>query len=136
MRRYKDVDTDTSEIAQKEMSKERTFIETLVGQRFNFFIVFFSLIVGGAVNAKSQIMFQIILSVGMAVGWLITYTLVVAHIKLERVLARLAKHHPYSIVQDEVSVTGRKFIGWWIQILCSLILSAGAVLSWLSFISV
>lgn len=43
-----------------DMSQERAFIENLLGQRFNFFLVFFSLTVAGSVNAKAQIHLQII----------------------------------------------------------------------------
>ena len=35
-----------------DISQERAFIETLLGQRFNFFLVFFALISAGALNAR------------------------------------------------------------------------------------
>ena len=130
------IENATMPASDGTMSDERKFIENLVGQRFNFFIVFFSLIVGGVLSTKNQAIVEIILTVGALIGWMITYTLVVAHIKLERILLKLDRNHPYWIIQEEVGKTGRKWIGIWIPVFCSAILTMGMILSWCGFLPI
>jgi hypothetical protein len=52
-----------------DMSHERAFMETLLGQRFNFFLVFFSFVLAGALNSHTQRYFQLILSLGTIICW-------------------------------------------------------------------
>ena len=132
---------DAEEVHPKQkpdwtMSQEREFIETLVGQRFNFFLIFFSLVINGSVNARTQLNLQIILTIGMLVCWMIAYTLVVANMKLNLILGKLDPDHPFRVIDDQVHVTGRNWIGSRIPVFCSSILTLGAVLSWCSCISV
>lgn len=130
-------DPTAQEKADWSMSKEREFIETLVGQRFNFFLIFFSLVINGSVNARTQVNLQIILTIGMLVCWMIAYTLIVANKKLDLILQHLEPDHPFKTIDARVhGVTGRHWIGFWIPFFCSSILTLGAVLSWCNCISV
>ncbi len=113
---------------QWTMSQEREFIENIVVQRFNFFLLFFTLIVAGAVGVKSEVSLKAILGVGALVSWMISYTLIIANWKLNRILEKLLPDHPYSIIDRDVShISGRNWIGFWIPVVCSLALTLAFV---------
>ena len=56
------------------MSQEREFMEHMVGQRFNFLVLIYSVIVAGALNSNQQSHMQIILGVGFVITFLVSYT--------------------------------------------------------------
>src|SRR5690242_9488913 len=102
-----------------DMSQERAFVENLLNQRFNFFLVFFSLVVAGSVNAKTQVMFDIILGVGAVIGLLFTLVLSRTQQKLELILEDLFtdKSHPATIIDRRThKLVGSRlrFIGFYI----------------------
>ena len=45
------IDKSKNPISNWDMSQERAFLENLLSQRFNFFLVFFSLVVAGVLAA-------------------------------------------------------------------------------------
>ncbi len=47
-----------------DMSQERAFMEDLVCQRFNFFLILFSLILAGAASTDTQLMMILVLALG------------------------------------------------------------------------
>ena len=111
-----------------DMSKERAHIETIVGQRFNYLLVFSSIIVAGAINAKDNKPLRMaVLLFGSAVAFFLTLTLYRAQQKLDLALQELFKDkaHPASVVNEMAGpgLSVRKLIGYvipttiWISLL-------------------
>jgi hypothetical protein len=112
------------------MSEEREFIEGIVVERFNFFLLFFTLIISGAVGVKSINTLRAILLVGAIVSWMISWTLGVANRKLNWILNKLKAEepdHPFCTTERAVGATGRNFIGYYIPFVCSLALTAAFI---------
>jgi hypothetical protein len=114
------------------MSQERAFVENLLGQRFNFFLVFFSIVLAGYVNAKGRGQQTLILGIGLLICGMLRQTLSRAQNKLEVIMGILenTEHHPIKEVNDKVDKVARKgsrrrLIGYHIPALCCLILAAG-----------
>lgn len=123
--------TDKQNNDQWDISKERAFIEGLVGQRFNFFLIFFSLVLNGFVNAKTHLQLVVVLTAGAIVCSMIAYTLALAQWKLNRILTKLPHQHPFHEISREVyDWSGRDWIGYIIPIACSIALVIGALLSY------
>jgi len=114
-----------------DMSQERAFIENLLGQRFNFFLVFFSLVIAGSVNSKTQLHLQIILGIGATICVLLATTLARSQEKLDLILNDLYSDpsHPVTIINKRAKPSGsrRKVISSVIPRLCCLLLLAGFV---------
>src|SRR4029453_1306997 len=78
-----------SEADKWDMSKERELIDTLLGQRFNFFLVFFALMVNGALDARAYHDTQLvngILTVGATVSLLLALSIGRLQKKLDAIL--------------------------------------------------
>ncbi len=116
-----------------DMSQERAFIESLLGQRFNFFLVIFSLVMAGALNAKAQIHLQIVLGIGAIVCSLFASVLTRSQEKLDLILEDLFsdESHPATIINKRSKNGGsrRRVVGIWIPRICSGVLIIGFVLS-------
>ncbi len=117
-----------------DMSQERAFIENLLGQRFNFFLIFFSLVVAGALNAKSQLHFQIVLTIGGIICGLFAQVLARSQQKLDLILDDLFQDstHPARIIDDRAKPKRgkRKIIGILIPQICVSVLVMGAIFAW------
>ncbi|MGB8420862.1 helix-turn-helix domain-containing protein [Paraburkholderia sp.] len=87
-----------------DMSQERVFLESLMNQRFNFFVVFFSVVIAGAANAKSQRFLQLILTFGFIVELLICPLIYRAQFKLNLIVEYLESDlsHPMTIIDAKV----------------------------------
>jgi hypothetical protein len=115
-----------------DMSQERQFIENLLSQRFNYFLLFYSISVAGFVNAKSEFYAQIILTLGAIITFLFASVLQRSQQKLDIILSDLFKDdsHPAKII-DELAGgskgSKRRIIGYWIPLICSWTLIAGAI---------
>ena len=72
-----------------EFSQERVFIENLFCQRFNFFIVIFSLVIAGAVAANTQLKLDVILWLGFVLCTLVGLTLYRNYVALISILRTL-----------------------------------------------
>ncbi|MBM4064499.1 MAG: hypothetical protein FJ266_02485 [Planctomycetes bacterium] len=83
-----------------DMSQERAFIENLLGQRFNFFLIFFSLVMAGSTNAKTQTQLQIILGIGSVICGLLASVLGRSQEKIDLILQDLFadESHPAGII--------------------------------------
>jgi hypothetical protein len=116
-----------------DMSQERAFVENLLGQRFNFFLVFFSVVLAGSVNAKTQIQLQILLGIGSAVSLLFASVLGRSQEKLDLILDDLFDDdsHPATIINNRAKKSGsrRRWIGVAIPRVCCAILILGFILS-------
>lgn len=116
-----------------DMSQERAFIENLLARRFNFFLVFFSIVMAGSVNAKTQPQLQIVLAIGSAICVLFALVLARSQEKLDLCLADLFTDpsHPATIIDQRAQKGGsrRRVLGVWIPHLCCNILIVGFILS-------
>ena len=129
------------------MSQEREHMENLVNQRFNFFLIFFSLVVGGAATClKFPLVATTILGIGTIISWLLWASIARAQFKLDTVFKSLPKQHPASLIDLEVrfrsldnqerprwvpkcfvSKSQRKLIGYTIPRTCCLVLTCAFV---------
>ena len=129
-----DRDTRDSSSPVWDMSQERAFTENLLNQRFSFFLVMFSLVIAGAINTKTQLQLQLLLTLGAVVAVMFASVLARSQEKLDLILDELFKDetHPVTII-DRASTKGgsrRRLIGLWIPRLCSVVLLLGATLAW------
>jgi len=118
-----------------DMSQERVFIETLLNQRFNFFLVFFSLVLAGAVNAKESMHFKLILSLGATVTFAFAAVLRRSQEKLDLILDDLKtdETHPIRIIDKRAKGRSmRRVIGIWIPTFCVSVLVLAAILAWIN----
>lgn len=130
------VKAQSIQIVSWTMSQEREFIENLLCQRFNFFMVFFGLIVAGAFATRSEPLFCSILWVGAFVSLLLATTLFRAQMKLDFILEGFFKNHPdhpativHEACKDELLGSARRVIGYGIPLLCTVLLFLGAFLA-------
>ena len=116
-----------------DISQERAFTETLLGQRFNYFLIFFSLVVAGAVNAKDAVTQALVLSMGAAICFCLMLTIYRAQQKLDLIIGVLMKdsEHPVSVIDGLAKgPSRRRLIGYYIPAFCSVMLAAWALTLW------
>ena len=120
------------------MSQERVFIENLLNQQFSFFLVVVSIVVAGAINAKSQLHLRVVLTLGSIVITLLSTVLRRTEEKLDLILEDLYSDpfHPATIINRRARHGGsrRRLIGLWLPRMCLALLITGAVLSWLGIL--
>lgn len=125
------------------MSEEREFMEKLLCQRFNFFLLTFSLILTAAFTTSSGNDRTLILLAGDILAILIGFTILRAHIKHHFIMTGLysRKEHPAAIVNNAINKMGpdslftvSRMIGIWIPSACVLILFLFTVLSCLKIV--
>jgi len=118
-----------------DISQERQFIEQLLGQRFYFLLVFFSIFVAGAVNAKGVPFLQAaVLTVGAVIAFCLQAAIWRTHKKLEFFLSHLQNNHPAAVTERPEFKTGRNFIGKVVPRICFWALAAWALYSWLEWL--
>ena len=121
------------------LSQERQFQEDLMYRGFHFFILFFSLAIGGAITARSQQHLCVLLTIGALVSLAMFLPIYRARVKLLvilRILHRIDKH-PVAEVGKLLEESGIwstysvvHLIGLWIPLACCLMISLAAILSW------
>jgi len=120
-------------------SQERAFIESVLNQRFNFLLVFVSLILAGAINAHAWPIVQtIVLTFGTIISGGISITIQRAHHKLGLIMEILKrdKTHPFTIIDNAAGGrTVRWIIGWFIPLLCFFTLDGAAAWGWWTIFS-
>jgi hypothetical protein len=114
------------------MSQERVFLENALTARFTVFIVFFALVIAGALVAASPGHFKIVLCLGTVIS--VPLALSVAHTQtqLDLVLDELVheKGHPLRLIDRRFrGQPVRQWIGYWIPLVCCFVLAVGAVLA-------
>ena len=124
--------------AEWSMSEEREFIENLLCQRFNFFLVLFSLFLAAAAACGSNKTAGLILAVGSLVCLMVWMTIYRAHVKHHWIMQERmykTKGHPAEIVNYAITQRGCKslfsvsrWIGVVIPGVCCGILIGGAAL--------
>lgn len=117
-----------------DMSQERLLIMTMINQRLQFLLVFFSLVVAGALNARTQQHMSIVLVFGSVIGWIVALMLFQSQRRLDSILDIILadETHPLTVVSKRM--TGGMFrvqavLSYVVPTLCCLTTSAGAVLS-------
>jgi len=130
-----------------DMSQERAFIENLLCQRFNFLLVFYSLVVAAAFTTTSQTNLNIVITVGALICLLLSLPIARSQHKLDLILEdiwRTQPEHPSKRSDDRADDLARVpclmrlaarrsrrgIIGYWIPLFCWVSLCAGAVLAW------
>ncbi len=93
-------------------TREIAFLETILNQRISFFLLFFCLVVAGAVFIKSKIFFLLILFLGFVISWVLSLTIFVTVSKL----TKIDKNIFARIV--------RWLIGYFLPFFCSLLITA------------
>ena len=123
-----------------DMSQERVFIEQVLNQRFNFFLVVFSLVIAGAINSKQQVHLQIILMIGLALELSLASLLARSQEKLDLILDDLCSDpsHPIAIINSRARPKGsrRRLVGIWIPRACCGILMLANALAWFGVFAV
>lgn len=121
-------------MSEWSMSDERAFLENLLCQRFNFFLTFFSIIIGGAVASLgvNPWISVVILGIGLTICILMAETIKRSQYKLDLIIdERLRtenKKHPAIDIDDLARTklgknkSRRKIIGYHIPNLCNVIL--------------
>lgn len=116
------------------LTEERTHIETVVIQRFNYLIVFFGVILVGSLNVQDQLQKAIVLLVSSLITFLIGMTIERAHVKLRFVMDRLYSipNHPASQANRHanlVSGSRQGLVGVWIPAICAVALLVLGILA-------
>lgn len=116
-----------------DMSQERVLIITMLNQRFQFFLLFFSLVIAGALNARAPQHMSIVLFLGTTVSWLVAFTLFRTQIRHNKILYIIEQDetHPYTVINK---LLGGRFriqylLSYVIPIFCCLSITIGTVLS-------
>lgn len=130
-------------------TQERDFIENLLHGRFNFFLVFFSLVIAGVLAAKTNKYLIPILSIGFAICLALSFTIHRSFIKLGIYLKELRKlkppaynfHHPVALSYDWIEglpFYKRLFTVRWllpfISYLCTVLLIVGLFLASMGYL--
>jgi len=123
---------------EEKLNDERKFMEDVMNERFNFFLVFIAIIIGGAITTRMQILFQFILTFGLLISICIWATIYRAYCKqylLGRKLFSEYQKHPAKWVDDEAKkgfclFSVRKLIAIYIPLICNIVLFAGVVSAW------
>lgn len=119
------------------MSDERAFMENLLCSRFNFFLVFFALVVAAAVSTSEESHFKIVLTLGAAISVPFALTIARAQAKLDLALEHLfnTEGHPTNVLNEECGgISMRRWIGYWIPLACCVALVVGATLAWIGYL--
>jgi hypothetical protein len=127
-----------------DMSQERVFIENLFCQRFNFFIVIFSLVIAGAAGANTQVKLSAILWIGYVLCTLVALTVYRIYVKLIWILRYLHQIPGHPVAQSGVAIKQlgwrglfgvNQIIGIIIPVICCSALLVGAILASLGILA-
>ncbi|GEM_PF-1689559 len=125
-----------------DINQERVYLETLLNQRFNFYLVIFALIIGGSASANSPQKSTLILVSGLILCLLMWATVYRIHVKLDIVLKMCYSHEGYFL--KEIAnrtkskgivglITVNSLIGIWIPLVCTLVIFIALLLSFAGF---
>jgi Flp pilus assembly protein protease CpaA len=119
-----------------DISQDRAFIETLLGQRFNFLLIFFSVFIAGGVNARDTPLLQaIVLTIGAVIALLLMLAVNRAQEKLDIALNIIFEEdpdHPATVLNQRARKGGsrRKIVGYAIPWICFLTLLIWSFFAW------
>lgn len=113
---------------------------TLLNQRIQVLLFFFSLVVGGALNARVQAHMSIIWGLGSVVAWSVTVAIVQTQRRLNRILEYLCAEptHPYTLTERKIAGRFRiqPILSYVVPLFCSVTLTVATVLSLLGWLAV
>jgi disulfide bond formation protein DsbB len=114
-----------------DMSQERMFIENLLCQRFNYFLIFFSITIAGFSGAKSNYIGEAILIFGAIITTMFANVLRWNQRKLNFIIDDLHTDdsHPSTIIDKMAGTSRRKVIGIYIPTLCSVSIICASVIN-------
>lgn len=136
--RHQPIDTHTRDKTSPvwDMSQERAFVESLLTQRFNFFLIIFSISIAGGINSKTPLHMALVLTAGALVISLLASVLMRTQEKLDLIFQDIKTDpsHPLTIIESRSHKRGsrRRLIGVWIPLFCCMTLFAAATLAWIS----
>lgn len=116
------------------------YLENLVNTRFNFFLVFFVLVIGSAMTSNNPLRIGIILTIGAVISIPIVLAIARAQLKMDFALDKIikgedCKDEPAKIIDDmakgKFPPSMRKCIGYVVPYTCCGILIFGAIAAWL-----
>jgi hypothetical protein len=115
-----------------DISQERAFIENLLVQRVNFLLVFFSIFIAGAVNARKDLILQTgVLTLGAIIAFLLAWAILRTQKKLDFILENLPPSHPHRIIDNELPTGSyRHFVGYFIPCICFAAIALWALCGW------
>ncbi len=118
---------------RRELIEERAFIENILNQRFNFFIIFLSLIANAAIMANKTKYFIPILIFGVIICSLLSLPIIRAQKKLDIYLGEFPNDHPVITVNEKANrgvfgFSARRIIGYAIPLIALIFL-----IGWLLF---
>jgi hypothetical protein len=123
-----------------DMSQERQLAVNVTNQRFQFFLLFFSLTVGGAFNSRTQIHMSIIFCLGAFISTLLFWVVYRSQQRLNRIFDVLLEDetHPATIIAKKSTYKHRiqPVISYVIASICCIILVIGAIASSCGFLEV
>ncbi|MEX2213630.1 MAG: hypothetical protein WD768_05855 [Phycisphaeraceae bacterium] len=119
-----------------QMRQYQEYLENLLNTRLNFFLVFFGLVIGGAMSSENPLKLRLMLTIGTLVTLPVALAIARAQLKMELAFneARKDLDDPLRIIDDMANgrfpPSMRKWIGYWVPLLCVLVLIAGTVSAW------
>jgi hypothetical protein len=129
----------TPEPDEWSMSDEREFIETLLCERFNFFLVIFGATIAGVVTVTTRQHLLLLLWSAAVIQFLMMLTLWRAQCKFNRVFAQLKKDqpcHPAITINNGMEWWSvRDLIGYWIPLLCTAAVIVALVCATLGYLT-
>ncbi|MCX6168869.1 MAG: hypothetical protein NTX65_06005 [Ignavibacteriales bacterium] len=102
--------------SNRDFNEERAFTENLLNQRISFFLIFFAIVIAGAVVVKSKIFFLVILFLGVVISWVLSVTIFATAKKLE------------SMERKHSSLIVRWLSGYFLPVFCSSLITLGFVI--------
>ncbi len=99
--------------SNRDFNEERAFTENLLNQRISFFLIFFAIVIAGAVVVKSKIFFLVILFLGVVISWVLSVTIFATAKKLE------------SMERKHYGLIVRWLIGYFLPVFCSSLITLG-----------
>ena len=97
--------------SERDFNEERAFTENLLNQRISFFLIFFAIIIAGAVIVKSKIFFLVILFLGVVISWVLSVTIFVTAKKLQ------------SMERKDYGLIVRWLSGYFLPVFCSSLIT-------------
>lgn len=144
--------TSAPAVKPRDLLSERDFIETLLCERFNFLLLFYSLVVAGALQTTQPRTFAAILGLGALICTMLAFSIARSQLKLDLILDEVKETCPNdpSVLQDQwandsarfkracvpcyarwpVRQSRRRIVGYLIPLVCYLSLWLGAIAGW------
>ena len=116
-----------------DMSQERAFIENLLCNRLNYFLIFFSLTVAGFSGARNPYFGELILILGAVITTMFARVLSWNERKLNSIIGDLHKDesHPATIIDGMSGKSRRNIMGLYIPRICSWTIIIGAIVNFI-----